>query len=113
MVVEKYIDYVKPKTHFNRDWVEMIKTIKKIDADGDSSVAVPEINKYVIQDGVDVKQYDLQISQRDRCRASKMLTWLLEYNKKPYKIKNTDMKAMNGYHPLFDFVECDNIYRKK
>ena len=109
MVVEKYIDYVKHKDLFNRDWVEMIKTIKKIDADGDSSVTVPEINKYVIQDGIDVKQYDLQISQRHRCRASKMLTWLLKYEKKPYKIKNTDMKAMNGYHPLFDFVECENI----
>tara|TARA_B110000977_G_scaffold194922_1_gene272418 strand:- start:1470 stop:6215 length:4746 start_codon:yes stop_codon:yes gene_type:complete len=108
MVVEKYIDYVKPKNHFNIDWVKMIKTIEKIDADGDSYVTVPEINKYVIKDGIDLKQYNLQISQRDRCRASKKLSWLLEYNKKPYKIKNTNMKAMNGYHPLFDFVECDN-----
>jgi len=112
MVVEKYIDYVKPRAHFNRDWRGMIKTIEKIDADGDRDVTVSEINNYVIEDGIDVKQYDLQILPRDRCRASRMLTWLLEYDKKPYKIKNPDMKAMNGYHPLFDFVECDNIYKK-
>ena len=109
MTPNHFIEWVKPNARLNKDWVEMIKTINKIDADSNGDVTVAEITDYVQKDGIDTKQYNLQISPRDRCRASRMLNWFLQYNKSPYRIKNTDKSALNGNHRLFNFIECDNI----
>ena len=87
----------------------MIAAIRRIDEDNNNNVSVSEITKYVINDGIDMVQYNAQISSRDRCRASKMLTWLLAFNKKPYAIENNgkSVGARNSNHPLVRFPECD------
>jgi phosphorylcholine metabolism protein LicD len=108
MQPQEYIHYTKISNRFHKDWTKMINTIKKIDLNNNRNVSVDEITKYVQEDGIDMEQYNSQISSRDRCRASRMLTWLLDYNLKPYPIKNNDKSAKNGNHPLFKFVECDN-----
>jgi hypothetical protein len=108
MQPQEFIKYMKPTNNFHKEWTKMIKTIKKMDLDGNRDVTVGEITEYVKRDGIDMEQYNLQISPRDRCRASRMLNWLLDYNAAPYRIKNKDKSAMNGNHPLFKFVECDN-----
>jgi len=109
MQPQEYIRYTKSSNAFHKDWTKMINTIEKIDLDNNRNVSVDEITKYVQKDGMYMEQYNLQISARDRCRASRMLNWLLEYNVAPYRIKNNDKSAMNGNHPLFKFVECDNV----
>ena len=107
--IDHYIEYVNPKSWWNKDWVKMIQTINKIDSDGNRNVTVGEITEYVKNDGIDIEQYNLQISPRDRCRASRMLNWLLEYDESPYPIENRDKSAINANHPLIKFVECDDI----
>ena len=106
MRLDKFIEYVNPSYWFHKDWAEMIKTIKKIDSDGNHDVTVDEISRYVEKDGIDIAQYNLQISQRDRCRASRMLNWILEYNKSPYPI--VKKYKYNWIQPLFVFAECDS-----
>jgi len=106
---QQYIHMTKPSHGFHKDWTKMIKTIKKMDSDGNRDVTVDEISEYVERDGIDIEQYNLQISQRDRCRASRMLNWLLDFDASPYPIENKDKSAMNGNHPLFKFAECDNV----
>ena len=107
MNLQEFIDYVNPSYMFHKDWLKMIKTIKKMDSDGNKDVTVGELTEYVKMDGIDIAQYNLQISQRDRCRASRMLNWILEYNKSPYPI--VKKYKYNWIQPLFVFAQCDNV----
>ena len=108
VLFQEYMDYVNPKSNWNRNWLSMLKTIHSIDQNSDSIVSLVELNNYVQKVGIDLVQYDLQISLRERCRARKYLTWNMAYDKHPYSIQNVPFVAKQyGDHPLLDFPECN------
>jgi hypothetical protein len=104
-VSQMYHFYAKPYW-----WVRSLVLVRRIDANKDGVIQVNELNTWVKQEGIRVAEYDLQISSRDRCRAAATLTWMLLFDKKPFRIPKDDSYS-GDEHPLFRFPECDEPTR--
>lgn len=98
--------HVTKKTGWGAYFYNALRKIEEMDTNGDNMISIEEVNQKVTHDNINSIEYELQISQRDRCRAAAMLTFLLKYKTSPFKIeKYTGYDFIN--HPLFKFPECD------
>lgn len=109
MSPETFFGWSKPGNAWNRHWRNCIAVMKKIDTNQDFKVTVKEIDVYVAKDGIDVEQYNRQILPRDRCRAAAILTYLLDYDKHPFFIKDDDIRHWHANHTLFTFPQCEKV----
>ena len=91
-------------------WVDVINLIQNIDSDGDKNITVPELDAKVYADGIFPGAYAEQISTRDRCRASALMSFLLRYDADPFpieKVPEWSIEHRGIDHPLFKFEECE------
>ena len=67
-----------------------------------------EINTFVLTDGIIKEQYDLQLSQVDRCRAAAMATWLINFNAHPFPLNIPTAWKLGTPIKEFQFRQCDD-----
>jgi hypothetical protein len=109
MLVNQFEHWSNAKNPWNAHWRNMIQKFVHMDKNNDRIITSHEVNAYVINDGIDVAEYNKQISKRDRCRAASMITWLLDFDQSPHAIHDDDLENLHGNHLLFRFPECNDI----
>ncbi len=107
-VWEQYANEETPDG-FACNWKRTCDEIQKMDLDNDSSISVEELDQRVLADNIIPKQYNDQISARERCRAAALMTFMLKFRKEPFDIPKGNHGFTNGDHPLFRFPECDDL----
>jgi len=120
MHVNKFASWLDEGHVWHENWVNMMKVIGTIDSNGDRRVSSDELDTYVKNDGIDYSKYRDQITERQRCRATKALTWFLWFQDSkggseggPYNAINRPTTACNnmeGDHAFpIRFPDCDSL----
>lgn len=94
-------------------WRRSLAIIQTMDLNSDSTIDIPELNEYVLQDGIIYERYIKTISDYERCRAAAMLTFLLRFQKNPRPLDKHARFASNGRLALFRFMECSSVHAQK
>ena len=85
-----------------------------MDSNGDENISVPELNQKVFDDGIIVERYDKYISTRERCRAAAFLTFLLGFQRAPFKIlRKGESVVVTSFCSNFRIVRTNTNKRRQ
>ena len=104
---ETWYDYAHQRANpvWQKSWNKTIEVLNRMDKDKDGVITVSELDERVYSDGIIKLNYRAQIDGQQRCRAASLMTFLLRYNLRPFKIEAS--KPSQGVeHLLFDFPAC-------
>ena len=98
--------WIGPGRNKQPGWDGCIRILDLVDTDRDHQISVQELDNYVHNDGIDVRQYREQITSRDRCKAAAFGTWMLRFNKTRYEIALPEGWRLGDPVPEWEFAEC-------
>lgn len=102
----------KAPTNFASHWQRSLLMIDAMDTNRDGSISLSELNQKLMKDGIIFDVYNQSINERERCRATAMLTLLLQFQAKPFDIPQ-EKTGSNGDMNLFRFPDCADSSKEK